>query len=143
MQIKKILCPTDFSEAAEKAFEYALFLASVHQAEVALLHVVGQLHGFEHYEILAMTPKEIAERLARKAREKLEDRVGMVKDVPAATEDIREGKPWVEICKAAEEGRADIIVMGSRGRTGLSQVLIGSVAEAVVRHASCPVLVVR
>jgi universal stress protein A len=60
-----------------------------------------------------------------------------------ATKAVREGKTWVEICDAAKEENADIIVIGSHGRTGLSHVLIGSVAETVVRHASCPVLVVR
>ena len=91
MQIKKILCPTDFSEAADRAFEYALFLATAHHAEVALLHVVDQLHGFSHYEILEITPKEISERLERKAHEKLEAQVAMVKGIPTAKENIREG----------------------------------------------------
>lgn len=143
MQIKKILCPTDFSEAAEKAFEYALFLATAHDAELALVHVADQLHGLTHYEILAITPMQIAEKLAKRAQEKLDALVDRVKDSITATDTLREGKAWVEICKMAEEENADIIVMGSHGRTGLSHVLIGSVAETVVRHASCPVLVVR
>jgi nucleotide-binding universal stress UspA family protein len=53
------------------------------------------------------------------------------------------GDPFWEICKAAEQEHADLIVMGSHGRTGLAHVLLGSVAERVVRHASCPVLVAR
>ena len=143
MQIKKILCPTDFSESAEKAFEYAVFLAASHEAELVLLHVVDQLHGFTHYEILALTPMEIAEKIAKRAHEKLQDLIDRVKDSVTATESVRQGRTWVEICEAAAAEKADIIVLGSHGRTGLSHVLIGSVAETVVRHASCPVLVVR
>lgn len=56
---------------------------------------------------------------------------------------VRHGKASVEIIEMAREMKADLIVMGSHGRTGLSHVVIGSVAEAVVRHASCPVLVTR
>jgi universal stress protein A len=56
---------------------------------------------------------------------------------------VRHGKASVQIIKMAREMKADLIVMGSHGRTGLSHVIIGSVAEAVIRHAHCPVLVVR
>jgi len=143
MKIEKILFPTDFSEASEKAFEYALFLAASHRAELALLHVVDQLHGFTHYEILALTPMEIVERIAKRAHEKLQALIDRVKDPVTATETVHEGKTWVAICEAATEENADIIVMASQGRTGLSHALIGSVTETVVRHASCPVLVVR
>ena len=143
MEIKKILFPTDFSEAAEKAFEYALFLARSHQAELTLLHVVDQLHGFTHYEILALTPMEIVEKTVKRAHENLQVMVRRAKDTVTATETVREGKTWDVICKTATEENADIIVMASQGRTGLSHALIGSVAETVVRHANVPVLVVR
>ncbi len=143
MKIKRILCPTDFSEPAEKAFEYAVFMATSHKAELALLHVVEQLHGLTHHEILALTPMGIAEKIAERAHAELQALVDRAKESVTATEAVREGKTWVEICEAAKEEKADIIVIGSHGRTGLSHVLIGSVAERVVRHASCPVLVVR
>lgn len=143
MQIKKILCATDFSESAGNAFETALFLATSHDAELALLHVVDQLHGFTHYEVLALTPMEISEKMAKRAHENLQALVDRAGDSVTVTETVREGKTWVEICEAAAEGNADIIVVGSHGRTGLSHVLIGSVAETVARYASCPVLIVR
>ena len=143
MKIKKILFPTDFSEAAEKAFSYALFLADSHNAELILLHVVDQLHGFTHYEILALTPMEIVEKMVKRAHENLQAMVERAKDTANATESVREGKTWDVICKTASEESADIIVMASQGRTGLSHALIGSVAETVARHASCPVLIVR
>jgi len=143
MKINKILFPTDFSEAAEKAFENALYLADFHDAELILLHVVDQLHGLTHYEVLALTPMEIVEWIVEHAHENLQALVKRAKDTVAAKEIVREGKTWDVICKIAIEENADIIVMASQGRTGLSHALIGSVAETVVRHASCPVLVVR
>jgi len=143
MQVKKILVPTDFSEPAEKAFDYALFMAKGHHAELALVHVVDQVHGLDQYEILAITPKEIAEKMAKRARENIQALAGRVGDSVTVTSAVREGKTWVEICAAAKEQKADMIVIGSHGRTGLSHVLLGSVAETVARHAECPVLIVR
>lgn len=143
MKISKILCPTDFSRPAGKAFEYAVFMAKSHQADLTLLHVVDQLHGLEQYEILAITPAEIAEKMGQQAHEDLQALVERVEDSVTTTEIVRQGKTWVEICDAAKEETADLIVIGSQGRTGLSHALIGSVAESVVRHATCPVLVVR
>jgi universal stress protein A len=143
MKIDKILFPTDFSEAAEKAFESALSLADSHNAELILLHVVDQLHGFTHYEILALTPMEIVEKLVKHAHENLQAMVDRAKDRVTVTQTVREGKTWAVICDTADEENADVIVMASQGRTGLSHALIGSVAESVVRHANCPVMVIR
>ena len=143
MKIRKILYPTDFSEPAEKAFEYAVFMAESQKADLALLHVVDQLHGFTHYEILAITPMEIAEKMTKRAHKDLQALADRVRGSVTTTEAVRQGKTWVEICEAAKEEKADIIVIGSHGRTGLPHVLLGSVAETVARHASCPVLVVR
>jgi len=143
MKIEKILFPTDFSEAAGRAFESAVFLADTHNAELLILHVVDQLHGFTHYEILALTPMEIVEKLVKHAHDDMQAMIDRVKDRVAASETVREGKTWAVICDTAKEENADIIVMASQGRTGLSHALIGSVAEKVARHASCPVLVVR
>ena len=143
MKIKRILCPTDFSEIAEKAVEYAVFLASSHNAELQLLHVVDHLHGFDNYLILSMTPHEIAERMEKHANENLSDVTNQIKETVKTEKAVRHGKASVQIIAMAREMKADLIVMGSHGRTGLSHVIIGSVAEAVIRHAYCPVLVVR
>ena len=144
MKIRKILFPTDFSVPAEKAFKYADHLAASQKADLALLHVVDELHGFTYYdEFLPRTPKEIAEGMANRAHQGLQALVDRVDSSVSTTVAVREGRTWVEICNAAKEEEVDLIVIGSHGRTGLSHVLIGSVAETVVRHASCPVLVVR
>jgi universal stress protein A len=143
MKIKRILCPTDFSAIAEKAVEYAVFLASSHNAELQLLHVVDHLHGFDNYLILSMTPREISERMEQHANKDLSEVVNQIKETVKTEKAVRHGKASVQIIKMAREVKADLIVMGSHGRTGVSHVIIGSVAEAVVRHAYCPVLVVR
>jgi universal stress protein A len=143
MKIKRILCPTDFSAIAEKAVEYAVFLASSHDAELQLLHVVDHLHGFDNYLILSMTPHEISERMEKHANEDLSEVINQIKETVKTEKAVRHGKASVQITKMAREMKADLIVMGSHGRTGLSHVIIGSVAEAVVRDVSCPVLVVR
>ena len=143
MDIKRILCPTDFSETSEKAFEFANFLATAHQAELVLLNVVDHLQGFDHYDILALTSMEIGQKMEKRAQENLDELLGQVKGSVTAHKAVRHGKTSVEICDEAKSMQADIIVIGSHGRTGLSHVLLGSVAETVVRHAGCPVLVVR
>jgi universal stress protein A len=143
MKIKRILCPTDFSATAEKALEYAVFLASSHNAELQLLHVVDHLHGFDNYLILSLTPHEIAERMEKHANENLSDVANQIKETVKIEKAVRHGKTSVQIIEMAREMKADLVVMGTHGRTGLSHVIIGSVAEAVIRHAHCPVLVVR
>ncbi|MGB5536202.1 MAG: universal stress protein, partial [Thiogranum sp.] len=82
-------------------------------------------------------------RLVKRAHENLQAMVERAKDTVNATKSVREGKTWDVICETAKENNFDIIVMASQGRTGLSHALIGSVAETVARHASCPVLIVR
>jgi universal stress protein A len=143
MKIKRILCPTDFSAIAEKAVEYAVFLDSSHNAELQLLHVVDHLHGFDNYLILSMTPDEISKRMEKRANEDLNEIVNHIKETVKIQKAVRHGKTSVQIVEMAKEMKADLVVMGTHGRTGVSNVIIGSVAEAVIRHARCPVLVVR
>lgn len=143
MKIEKILFPTDFSEEAEQAFESAVYLAESHKADLTLLHVVEQLHGLTHDDVLALTSMDIAEKRVKQAEEKLQALVDRVKGGVSAKQTVREGGTWAVICDTADEEKVDIIVMASQGRTGLSHALIGSIAEKVVRHANCPVLVVR
>ena len=143
MQIKTILCPVDFSEISANAMEYAVFLASHHHAELLLLHVVEYLQEFEQYQILVFTSQELVEKMEQQAHEELNKLTEQIKKTVKVETVVRQGKPFVEIIKEAKEKDMDLIVMGSHGRTGISHMLMGSVAEKVVRKANCPVLIVR
>jgi universal stress protein A len=143
MQIKTILCPIDFSEVSANAMEYAVFLASHHHAELLLLHVVEYLQEFEHYQILVFTPQELAKEMEKQAYEQLKKLTEQIKKNIKVKTIVRQGKAFMEIIREAKEKDMDLIVMGSHGRTGISHMLMGSVAEKVVRKAGCPVLIVR
>ena len=143
MQIKTILCPVDFSEISTNAMKYAVFLASHHHAELLLLHVIEHLQEFEHYQVLVFTPQELADEMEKQAYEELNKLTEQIQKTIKVEAVVRQGKAFVEIIKVAKEKDMDMIVMGSQGRTGISHMLMGSVAEKVVRKASCPVLIVR
>ena len=139
--IKTLLCPVDFSQMSRAVLDYAVFMAQSHQAQLKLIHVVDQLHGFDSYKILHMTAVEITHEMERQARTQLKELVATL-PIPT-TFDIRFGRAADEIVIQAKEDEVELIVMGSHGRSGISHLLVGSVAESVVRHAPCPVLVVR
>ena len=139
--IKTLLCPVDFSQMSRAVLDYAVFMAQSHQAQLKLIHVVDQLHGFDSYKILHMTAIEITHEMERQARTQLKELVATL-PIPA-TFDIRFGRAADEIVIQAKDDEVELIVMGSHGRSGISHLLVGSVAESVVRHAPCPVLVVR
>jgi nucleotide-binding universal stress UspA family protein len=135
MQI--ILHPTDYSERSDYAFRIACSLARDYQAKLVLLHVALRSVTIEGEAAIAPRSEEyFQEELVKLERV----------SVPAGIRVerfVREGDPSGEILRAAQFTNADLIVMGTHGRTGLSRVLMGSVAEQVVRKAPCPVLTVR
>ena len=143
MEIKTILTPSDFSADAERAIETATTLARSYGATLHLLHVVQppiQPVGPE----MAVAPVEFwrelhaaaAKRLAR-TKQKI-DAAGVRCELEVV-DDI----PGFAIAAAAERVHADLVVMGSRGLTGLKHVVLGSVAERTVRYSKCPVLIVK
>jgi universal stress protein A len=143
MLFRKILCPVDFSPCARQALQTAAQLAKESAAPLILAHVWQPTQWAAAEVQLApgviqdMLDAEHAE-LARWRQLATELRGGEV-EVRFLT-----GAPWDQIVAAAHADRAvDLIVMGTHGRTGLKHVLLGSVAEKVVRHAPCAVLVVR
>jgi universal stress protein A len=143
MEIRRILVPFDFSEYAEKALTWALAMAENWSAHVLLLHVVPR----PSYPPLLMgsyfNVAEFEANLQADAEARAKERVAHTGNtaVPIDTQVVI-GEPFSDICRLAEHEKADLVVMGSHGRTGLRHVLLGSVAERVVRHAPCPVLVV-
>lgn len=142
--IKKILCPVDYSVCSSEAMKYAAHIAGGEEAKLYLMHVVD-IRTFGHespldFEVPKPTP-ETVERIRKELQENLvHERDGKKVEVEAI---VVVGKPVEEILRAAKEKGVDMIVMGTHGRTGLPHVIIGSVAENVVRNAPCPVLTVR
>jgi nucleotide-binding universal stress UspA family protein len=139
VNLRKILVPIDFSECSRKALHYATALAKLCQAEIFLLHVLEMPPvPVQALEIAFMddTPKESA----AKELSEWQAHVGSPTSVKSL---VCSGSAYTEIVRTAEENNMDLIVIGSHGRTGLARLILGSTAERVVRHATCPVLVVR
>lgn len=138
--LKRILVPIDFSETSEAALKYGIALARAFGAHLYLLHVPE--HPGEAAE--AEYPIGLFETMQNAAH----DRLGHLL-TDAETRELRPdstmrmGVPCDEIVRFAQERNIDLIVMGTHGRTGIARVVIGSVAEKVVRKAPCPVLTVH
>ena len=138
LPIRTILHPTDFSESSRPAFELACALARDYSAALVVTHVVPPTHVFAPDGIAVPFPaEEPYEARARLARVRPAD--GHVE----VEHRLLEGDPAEMILKLAEDVNADVIVMGTHGTTGLTRLLVGSVAESVMRKAPCPVLTVR
>ncbi len=142
-QFRKIVAPTDFSDTSRAAVEYALEMVA-EGGSVTVCHVIDDVPLTYGYVGVAVPPPELGQKLTEEATRELERFVPA--DVPAGvtvTRKVLHGSPFLGIVKLAEEEHADVIVMGTHGRTGLKHMLIGSVAEKVVRRSHCPVLVVH
>lgn len=146
LTIKKVLFPTDFSEFAREAEHYACELARQHSAELHLLTVVEALlpvtplPSGAPMTIGGIDPVEMPRHALRALEAYPDSQWGHGLKIVRV---VRSGSPFVEIIRYAREQDIDLIVIGTHGRTGLKHVLMGSVAERVVRKASCPVLTVR
>lgn len=144
MRFQKILCPIDFSAGAQQAMAAAIRLANEHEAELVLFHSW-------HIPAVALPGEFVADptmvqQLADNAAAGLEDAVATATKLGAkrVSAKLGNGTPWMQIVELAKADAAvSMIVIGSHGRTGLKRVLLGSVAEMVVRHAPCPVLTIR
>lgn len=145
IELKRILLPTDFSEYSKTAINYACAFADQFGAELHLLHVLQDLVALVPEPELAIPPpgdylKELQESCERALDQLLDPAWEAEHKVVRAT---RQGPPFLEIVRYAKEEDIDLIVIGTHGRSGLAHVLLGSVAERVVRKAPCPVLTVR
>ncbi len=146
IQLKQILCPTDFSEPSLEGLRYAVEVARMFKAELCLVHVAPlftpiPMDATLGVPLLAANTQEAlrvesAKRLAEFAANHLPPEVRFklrLGDGPAAS----------EIVRLAEEEEADLIVLATNGETGWRHLVFGSVAETVVRTAACPVLTIR
>jgi len=144
MDIRQILAPTDFSEYSKEAVAYAFELAQKFGAKLLLLHVIEM----PAYPVEGFVPPSIGstliEDLERQAWADLAQVLPEAQtDKIAVTRQVVVGIPYRKIVDVAAAEKADLIVMATHGRTGLGHLLIGSVAERVVRTAPCPVLTIR
>ena len=138
--LKHLLVPVDFSAHSLHALDFAEKLAKESGGTLTLLHVVEPIPGWEDAPALVSTSQ-----LAREAEQKLQ-RLPSERHIDPrliGRTVVKVGTPWYEITQTAKDLGRDLIVIATHGYTGWKHVLIGSTAERVVRHASCPVLVVR
>ena len=165
IQIKKILFATDLSESANHSFSYAVSLANMYGAGITILHVLAEFPGEEFITNMIATDtwEKIKNRHYSEARDELigKKRVHIAikevlqafseevnveaKDQSFVTDEvlILNGEPAEVIIQTAKERNCDLIVMGTHGHGGITEVLIGSTAKKVVRHSTIPVLVIR
>ncbi|MDY0270505.1 universal stress protein [Trichloromonas sp.] len=141
---KTILFALDFSQSSDYAFQYALSLARKYQARLLIVHVINEpvdLRGFYVPHISFEKLEQEIEEGARKMMDKFcRDQLG---DYGSYETFLLPGIPYDEIIKKAEEQSADLIIMGTHGRTGLDHVLFGSTAEKVVRKSTIPVMTIH
>ncbi len=144
--LRKILVPVDFSESSRVALEYAAAWAKPFGAKIDVLHVWQAPAFIPLPSLPEASPADatLVEIVKKTAEQALERFVSEVQNRGVAVrEAIAEpGSPAHTIVDVAKKGGYDLLVLGSHGHTGLAHALIGSVAERVVRHASCPVLTV-
>jgi nucleotide-binding universal stress UspA family protein len=145
IRLNRILLPTDFSDHSKQAAKYACAFAEQFGAELHLLHVLQDLVAMVPEPGLAFPPPgDYMQELTASAEKGL---AGFLDPQWAAGKNIvretRQGPPFLEIVRYAKENNIDLIVLGTHGRSGLAHMLLGSVAEKVVRKAPCPVLTVR
>jgi universal stress protein A len=142
LKLRTILVPVDFSERSRAALNYAVTLAGDFGGSLLVLHVLdpllvaGRLESARLRQLKTSSRGEAVKQLQALSRE-------LVQTGVRTKLFLRHGPATDIIVAFAVAKKADLIIMGSQGRTGLSRLLIGSVAERVVRHAFCPVLVVR
>jgi universal stress protein A len=144
MDIRHILAPTDFSELSNQGLKSALELAQSFGAKLLLLHVVEPpsypLEGIVPSHLGATLLDDLERQASREFAQMLPETQGSKLDVARR---VVVGIPYRKIVEVAAGENADLIVMTTHGRTGLSHLVMGSVAEKIVRTAACPVLTIR
>ena len=146
MQIRSILLPTDFSECGNYALSYAASLARNFGASIICVHVIEPMVPTVGYSGMTepLPIADITDQLENSAERELPKITECEECAGLEIEElIVHGEAASEIVRVAGERKVDLIVVSSHGRTGLGRMLFGSTAEAVVRHAPCPVLVVK
>ncbi len=142
MALRAILVATDFSPMAERALDFAISVATASGASITLLHVYD-LPAFSLPPGILVPTEDIVGAVESASREKMDELVQKKRGAGVKIgKMLRDGVPWETIEGVAGEIGADLVVVGTHGRRGLSRALLGSVAERVLRTSKHPVLVV-
>ncbi|MBL9166903.1 MAG: universal stress protein [Verrucomicrobiales bacterium] len=139
--VKRILVPIDFSDCSNKALQYALPFAEQFDAKILLLHVCEPFIPMP--EMSAVDVGLIEARIREQSQRQLLELQASLPEESTSEAVVRIGRPFLEIVQAAKDLDADLIIISTHGRTGISHVLLGSTAERVAQRADCPVLIVR
>lgn len=143
IDVRRILVPVDFSEHAQRVIEWATHLAEEHGSKVILLHAYHLPVEFQQLEG-AYLPQDFWANVKSEAQQSLSTYAEQITRAGVEVETVvREGYPATVIEEEAERQQADLIVIGTRGLSGLKHLLLGSIAERVVQKAPCPVLTVK
>jgi universal stress protein A len=140
----RILVPLDFSEQSTRALAYAKMLAGAFSASLELMHIVPNPYISDGSGLSTALPQSFLDNFEQDARARLEAALTPAERTSFSVQHVvRSGDPRLEIVEHARLAPVDLIVMGTHGRTGVSHLLLGSVAEQVIRTAPCPVVTVR
>lgn len=141
---KTILFATDFSESSDHAFQYALSLARKFESRLGVIHVISEPVDLRGFYVPHISFDKLEEEIEQGALKMMEKFCRTHVEGYAKVESfVVPGIPYDEIIKKAAEINADLIVVGTHGRTGLDHVLFGSTAEKVVRKSAIPVMTIR
>ncbi len=142
LRVKNVMFATDFSPASEAAMPYATAICRRFGSTLHLVHVLsdaGLLLMTGGVDYVSMGT--IYEDTHNEIKEKLEQLAGYFEEIPHKSH-VRHGQVWKNLAAIIEENEIDLIVVGTHGRGGIGKLLLGSVAENILRHAKCPVLTV-
>ena len=145
ININKILCPIDFSETSDHAVKYAIAMAQAHDAQIIMLHVIAPaIAALPGDQLIPNLPQADLLEIEDACQHHLTTVAGNLAELNLdISTRLVNGIPFLEIIKCAKDDEVDLLVMGTHGHTGLNHILIGSVAEKVVRKACCPVLTIK
>lgn len=142
VHLHTILVPTDFSHESYRAIQYARSLAQVFHSKVTLLHVLVPVAAPDLVYGPLVWDEGKAEEAAGKQLERLKEKAHFFSETEVHCL-VKTGHPFQVVSDTAQENNTDLIIISTHGYTGFKHLLLGSVAERVIRHATCPVLVVR
>jgi universal stress protein A len=148
-KFKKILCPIDFSEYANEALKFAVLLAEKNRSSLHLIHILPKINYYD-WNMNGVYPLISEELLDNEKRETENKLIDLVKKLKAQNPKIDISYEMIDtntiadnIVNIAKKTNTDLIIMGSQGRKGIDRILMGSVAESVLRHAECNVMIYK